>query len=328
MLTQRVLSVVALGAVTIALGACGDDDSSTSDTTASSAASSGNAELIAKAEAEVEKAKEVAEFPGPTEAFYPGTGRVAVITCAQAGTNCLRLQGRAGRGEGDGLGASPIFDGEFSPANPGRLRESGRPGELRRHHPRLDRCQLDQGSGRAAARPDDPGRVRDVRDPDFDDKVFDPPTAGSPKERPSAWSAANSEEARSSPSSTTSVPVSVADRRTDAFDKITENCPDCERRGERLPDHGSPKAGPAVFTAELTRIPGDARICVMAPYDPAADPFLKARSSRAVTTSRERSPTPRRTTRADQDSARGRAVSTSASLPVRPWGRDGSGRPR
>ena len=109
------LALIAFGAI-----GCGDDDASSdagsSDKAATTTDGSSGKDAAVEAAAKFQDTSSL-EWQKPTEAFDPGTGKVAVISCGNAGINCLQGSKDAqAAAKAMGWTPSPIFDGEFTPA--------------------------------------------------------------------------------------------------------------------------------------------------------------------------------------------------------------------
>jgi ABC-type sugar transport system substrate-binding protein len=119
---------LALAALVAGCGGGGSSSSSsTSSTTSSEEPAPSNSEESAAepseeasssgAAAAVEAAEQTkgVKFPEPTEAYKPGTGKVAIISCGQAGINCKIMSEQAEKAaKAIGWTPGPIFDGALN----------------------------------------------------------------------------------------------------------------------------------------------------------------------------------------------------------------------
>lgn len=276
----RVALGAALAALVFAAG-CGDDDDSSStpatsgDTTTQADTAGGDAA------AEVAKYTKLTgvEFPQPEEAFDPGTGKVAVISCGNAGINCLQgakdVQAAA---KAMGWTPSPIFDGEFTPAKQAGFVQQA----IQEKYDAIVMVSMDAQSIKAAvdaaAAADIPMACVMCVNPAFADSVTDVSSGGiSEGKAIGAWIAANAEGGKANivAYDDKSFPI-VAARRKNMTEELGRLCPDCKIENADFPTSDLSKAGAPTFTGMLSSHPSGQLDFVAAPYDPAAIPFAKA----------------------------------------------------
>jgi ABC-type sugar transport system substrate-binding protein len=116
--------VLALAALVVGCGGGGSSSSSSASGTTSSeepapsnSEGSGGESSSSGATANVEAAEETkgVKFPEPTEPYKPGTGKVAIISCGQAGINCKIMSEQAEKAaKAIGWTPGPIFDGALN----------------------------------------------------------------------------------------------------------------------------------------------------------------------------------------------------------------------
>lgn len=269
------LALIAFGAI-----GCGDDETS-SDTGSSSKAattSDGDSGKDAAVEAAAKfQDTSSLEWQKPTEAFDPGTGKVAVISCGNAGINCLQGSKDAqAAAKAMGWTPSPIFDGEFTPAKQAGYVQQA----IQQKYDGIVLVSIDANSIKAAVDAAAAAKIPIAcvmcANPTFDD-VHDVSTGGVAEgEAIGTWVASQAEPgAKIVGFDDKSFPI-VAERRTNAIAKIKEYCPDCEVDEMDFPTSDLAKAGAPTFTAMLASHPAGSLDFVMAPYDPAAIPFAKA----------------------------------------------------
>lgn len=268
-------ALVALLVVAVAAG-CGGGSSDGS----SSEGSGSDSANIAKAKeltANYEKTSGV-EFPQPTEPFDPGTGKVAIISCGNAGINCLKgSQDAAAAAKAMGWTPSPVLDGEFTPAKQaGYVQQAIQEGYDGIVLVSIDAQSIKSAVDAAAAKGIPIACVMCVN-PAFAGKVVDTSTGGVAEGKAIGdWIVANSDgSATILGYDDKSFPI-VAVRREHAEDQIEQLCPDCEIENADFPTTDLEKPGSPTFTAALTAHPAGTLDFVMAPYDPAAIPMAKA----------------------------------------------------
>ncbi|PTL60036.1 sugar ABC transporter substrate-binding protein [Paraconexibacter algicola] len=273
----------ALAALVFAAG-CGDDDDSSStpassgDTT-TQAASPDTAGGDAAAEVAKYTKLTGVEFPQPDEPFDPGTGKVAVISCGNAGINCLQgakdVQAAA---KAMGWTPSPIFDGEFTPAKQAGFVQQA----VQEKYDAIVLVSIDAQSIKAAV---DAAAAADIPiscvmcvNPAFAGTVTDVTSGGiSEGKAIGAWMAANAEggKAKIVAYDDKSFPI-VAARRKNMTEELARLCPDCEVENADFPTSDLQKAGAPTFTGMLASNPAGQLDFVAGPYDPASIPFAKA----------------------------------------------------
>jgi ribose transport system substrate-binding protein len=280
-LRSRVLaaSVAALAMVVFVAG-CGDDESSSSGESTSASAASKESGGKADAQAAVEKFQQTSgvEWPQPTESFDPGTGKVAVISCGNAGINCLKgSEDAQAAAKAMGWEPSPIFDGEFTPAKQAGFVQQA----VQESYDGIILVSIDANSIKAAL---DAAVAKKIPiacvmcvNPDWEGKVIDVSTGGVAEgEAIGSWVAANTDSSKKIVGfDDKSFPI-VAERRTNAIAKIEEYCPDCQVEEADYPTTDLSKAGQPTFSGTLNANPSGSLGTVMAPYDPAAIPMAKA----------------------------------------------------
>lgn len=276
----RVLAaLLAALAIVVFTAACGDDDEE-SGSSGNTTQTSGAAEGKEQAQAAVEEFQDTSaiEWPQPTDSFDPGEGRVAVISCGNAGINCLKgSEDAQAAAKAMGWTPSQIFDGEFTPAKQGGFVQRA----VQQNYDGIILVSIDANSIKAAL---DRAVAEDIPiacvmcvNPDWEGKVVDVSTGGVAEgEAIGSWVAANADPSQKIVGfDDKSFPI-VAERRSNAIEKINEYCPDCEVERMDFPTSDLTKAGAPTFTGMLSANPAGTLGVVMAPYDPAAIPFAKA----------------------------------------------------
>jgi ribose transport system substrate-binding protein len=280
-LRTRSLTVtgILLTALVFAAG-CGSSNSSSSSTssaktTTTSSAGSGKA-AAAAAVATFSKTTGV-KFPQPTEAFSPGTGKVAVIACGNAGINCLQgSQDVQKAARAMGWTPSPIFDGQFTPAKQaGFVQQAVQQGYDAIVLVSIDANSIKAAIDAAAAKKIPIACVMCVN-PAFKDKVVDVSTGGIAEGQAlGSWIGANAKAGDTVLAfDDKSFPI-VAVRRQNAEQAIKKYCPSCKVKNADFPTTDLSKPGSPTFSAALNANPSGSLQFVMAPYDPAAIPFAK-----------------------------------------------------
>lgn len=275
-------ALVASMALVVFVAGCGDDEGEStsagggSTTTETQPAEGGGKEA---AQAAVDKFQDMSsiEWPQPEEAFDPGQGKVAVISCGNAGINCLKgSEDAKAAAEAMGWESSPIFDGEFTPAKQAGFVQQA----IQQNYDAIILVSIDANSIKAAV---DAAAAKDIPiacvmcvNPEFEGKVYDVSSGGvSEGEAIGAWAAANVGDGKIVAFDDKSFPI-VAARRENALKKVAEFCPDCEVEKLDFPTSDLSKPGAPTFTGMLSANPSGTLDIVMAPYDPAAIPFAKA----------------------------------------------------
>jgi ribose transport system substrate-binding protein len=275
-------ALVASLALVVFVAGCGGDDSS--DSAAGSGGSNTQADSGGSGKAAADKA--VAKFQDmsalkwqePTESFDPGTGKVAVISCGNAGINCLQGSKDAqAAAKAMGWTPSPIFDGAFTPAKQAGFVQQA----IQQKYDAIILVSIDANSIKAAV---DAAAAKKIPiacvmcvNPAFKGKVADVSTGGVAEgEAIGSWAAANAApDGKVLAFDDKSFPI-VAERRANAIKKLTEYCPDCKVEKLDFPTSDLSKAGAPTFTAALNANPPGTLKVIMPPYDPAAIPFAKA----------------------------------------------------
>lgn len=272
--------VASLALIAFSASACGDDEESTdtsgaTQTTATTAASGKDAAVAAAAKFQDTSSLEWQE---PTEAFDPGTGKVAVISCGNAGINCLQGSKDAqSAAKAMGWTPSPIFDGEFTPAKQAGFVQQA----IQQKYDGIILVSIDANSIKAAIDAAEAAKIPIAcvmcANPSFKGTVHDVSTGGVAEgEAIGTWVASQAEPgAKIVAFDDKSFPI-VAERRKNAIAKIEEYCPECDVEELDFPTSDLAKAGAPTFTAMLSSHPAGQLDFVMAPYDPAAIPFAKA----------------------------------------------------
>ena len=274
-------ALVASMALVVFVAGCGDDEesgtSAGSGTTTTQTDEAGSGKEDAQAAVEKFQDTSAIEWAQPDEAFDPGTGKVAVISCGNAGINCLQGSKDAqAAAKAMGWEPSPIFDGEFTPAKQAGFVQQA----VQQKYDAIILVSIDANSIKAAV---DAAAAKDIPiacvmcvNPEFEGKVVDVSTGGVAEgEAIGSWAAANVEDGKIVAFDDKSFPI-VAARRENALKKVTEYCPDCEVEELDFPTSDLSKPGAPTFTAALNANPPGTLDIVMAPYDPAAIPFAKA----------------------------------------------------
>lgn len=280
------LAIVAL----LGLAACGGDDDQASTTTATDAAATADAgnggggiEAAKAAVAEHTKTSGV-EFPQPSEEFDPGTGKVAVISCGQAGINCKQGSDDV-RAAAKAMGweSSPVFDGEFAPAKQAGYVQQA----IREGYDAIVLVSIDANSIKAAL---DEAKAKDIpvscvmcTNAGVGD-VIDVTTNGKADgEAIADFITADSDgKAKLLAYDDKSFPIVRA--RVDAMNaRLAEVCPDCEVEEATIATTDLTKPGPPTWTAALAKYPQGSIDYVMSPYDPFAIPFSKTAEQRGRT---------------------------------------------
>ncbi|MCU1676288.1 MAG: hypothetical protein JWM93_1046 [Frankiales bacterium] len=272
----------ALAALVFAAG-CGSDNNNKSATSADTGAKTATQTAASggDAAAEVAAYSKTAgvKFPQPTEAFDPGTGKVAVISCGNAGINCLQgakdVQIAA---KAMGWTPSQIFDGEFNPAKQAGFVQQA----VQQKYDGIVMVSMDAQSIKAAVDAAAAAKIPIACvmcvNPAFKGKVVDVSSGGIAEGKAiGAWIAANAKDGKAKIVSydDKSFPI-VAERRKNMTQELTKLCPGCQVENADFPTSDLAKAGAPTFTGMLASHPTGQLDFVAAPYDPAAIPFAKA----------------------------------------------------
>jgi ABC-type sugar transport system substrate-binding protein len=277
------MTLASLAVFAFAAAGCGGDDSSSSGSSASKTTSTGSSSADsgqAKAQAalpDMEKTTGL-DWPQPTEKFNSGSGKVAIISCGNAGINCLQGSKDAqAAAKAAGWTPSPIFDGEFTPAKQAGYVQQA----IQQKYDGIILVSIDANSIKAAvdaaAKAKIPIACVMCVNPAFEGKVTDVSSGGVAEGKAiGTWAAAQTK-----PGGTVvafddkSFPI-VAVRRENALNALKQYCPDCKVDQMDFPTSDLSKPGSPTFTAMLNSHPSGQLDTVMAPYDPAAIPFAKA----------------------------------------------------
>jgi ABC-type sugar transport system substrate-binding protein len=272
-MTAAMLSALVLGV------GCGSDSKSSDASSGSKANSSSSSNGKAQAQAAVanfEKTTGV-KFQQPTEAFDPGKGKVAIISCGNAGINCLQgAKDAQTAAKAMGWTPSPIFDGAFTPAKQaGYVQQAVQQGYDGIVLVSIDAQSIKAAVDAAAAKKIPIACVMCVN-PAFKGKVTDVSTGGVAEGQAiGTWIAANAKDgAKIVGYDDKSFPI-VAVRRQNATQAIKKYCPNCSVEDANFPTSDLQKPGSPTFQAALSSHPSGSLDFVMSPYDPAAIPFAK-----------------------------------------------------
>ncbi len=275
------VALASLALIAFVAAGCGSDSSSSSSdssakTTGSSSSGSSGKAAAQAAVTEFSKTTGV-KFDQPTESFDPGTGRVAVISCGNAGINCLQGSKDVQKAAAAmGWKASPIFDGEFTPAKQAGFVQQA----VQQKYDAIVLVSIDANSIKAAI---DAAAAKKIPiacvmcvNPAFKGKVVDVSTGGIAEGQAlGSWIGANAKSGDTVLAyDDKSFPI-VHVRRQNAEDAITKYCPDCKVKEADFPTTDLSKPGSPTFSAALNANPAGTLQFVMAPYDPAAIPFAK-----------------------------------------------------
>jgi len=288
---MRINSSRGLGALAVVaalgLAACGgsDDDGGATESaaTGTTAATSGGATDAKAAVAAAEKTTGVT-FPQPDEAFDPGTGKVAVISCGQAGINCKQSSDDV-RDAAKAMGwtASPVFDGEFAPAKQAGYVQQA----IRENYDAIVLVSIDANSIKAAV---DAAAAKDIPVSCVmcangeGSGVIDVTTGGKSDGTAIAdWIAMDSGgKGTILAYDDKSFPI-VAARVKAMKERLATVCPDCKVEDATIPTTDLSKPGPPTWTAALAKYPQGSLNYVASPYDPFGIPFVKTADQRGRT---------------------------------------------
>lgn len=274
---SRVLlaAIAAMMLAAFVVAGCGSDSSSDSNGDSGNTASSGGSAEKAKEMVETLKDPTKVEFAKPTEAFDPGKGKVAVISCGNAGINCKDgSEDASDAAKAMGWTPSPVFDGEFSPAKQaGFVRQA-----IQQGYDAIVLVSIDAKSIKAAvdaaAKADIPVTCVMCSNPGMEDVVTDVTTGGKADgEAIAYWTIADSDASASVLGyDDPSFPI-VAERVKAAKQVMSAECPDCEVKEETISTTELTEPGPPTWTAALTANPNLSY--VWAAYDPFGIPMAK-----------------------------------------------------
>jgi ribose transport system substrate-binding protein len=277
-------SLLALG---VAAG-CGSSDksssSSGSSTTSKPAAAASDGAAKAKAAVAALSKTSGVKFPQPTEAFDPGHHKVMIISCGNAGINCLRMSQAAEKAAtAIGWKASPIMDGKFTPATQGGYVQQA----IQQGYDAIILVSMDTSTFKAAidaaaAKKIPMACVQCVGSPP--DKVTDVTTGGTKEgEAIGTYVASTLPDKGNILMFTDSAFPIVTLRTKGAEAKIKEYCPACTVKVEPFPTTDLAKPGPPTFTAALAANPKSSLDYVVTGYDPMAVPMLKTAQQQSRT---------------------------------------------
>jgi len=273
--SRALLAVLAALMLSVFAVACGGSD----DSSDSGDGGSGGGGSVEAAQKMVDKLKDPtqAEFPKPTEAFDPGKGRVAVISCGNAGINCKDgSEDATDAAKAMGWTPSPVFDGEFNPAKQaGFIRQA-----IQEKYDAIVLVSIDAKSIKAAvdaaAKANIPVTCVMCSNPGMEDVVTDVTTGGTADgEAIGYWTAADSGgEGKVIAFDDASFPI-VNVRVNAAKEILAENCPDCEVEVKDIATTELTEPGPPTWTATLTANPPGSFKYAWSAYDPFAIPMAK-----------------------------------------------------
>jgi ribose transport system substrate-binding protein len=282
--TRGFAASVAIVLVIVFAVGCGSSSKSSSSsssssgtTTSSTSSSSSSGKSAAAAAVKTFSKTSGVKFPQPSQAFNPGTGKVAVISCGNAGINCLQgskdVQTAA---KAMGWTPSPIFDGQFTPAKQaGFVQQAVQQGYDAIVLVSIDANSIKAAIDAAAAKKIPIACVMCVN-PAFKGKVVDVSTGGIAEGQAlGSWIGANAKSGDTILAfDDKSFPI-VHVRRQNAEAAIKKYCPSCKVKEADFPTTDLSKPGSPTFSAALNANPPGSLQFVMAPYDPAAIPFAK-----------------------------------------------------
>lgn len=288
----RVLAA-ALTATVLALAgaACGSSNDTATGTAASGASSTASAStttaaasgLAAEAKTALTELTQTSgrAFPKTPGAFNPGTGKLAIITCGNAGITCLlRAQEAQKAAKAMGWTAPTIFDGQFSPAKQSAYIQQA----VQQGYDGILLIGIDTATTKAAI---DAAAAADIAmscvpcigsDPKV---VSDVTTGGEPDgEAVGTYVAAQLKgKGNVVVFEDTAFPVSI-NRAKGAIAALSKYCPACKVEKIPFPTSDVSKPGPPTFTAMLASHPKGTVDFVIAPYDAAAAPMAKTAAER------------------------------------------------
>jgi len=278
-------SALALALVGVLAGGvvagCGDDsdDSGAAGTDTATTAQTSDGGGVAEAQELVAAAEKTTglEFPQPDEPFDPGAGKLAVISCGQAGINCKRgADFVVEAAKTMGWTTSPVFDGEFAPATQsGFIQQAVQEGYDAIVLVAVD-AQVTKAAIDAAAAQDIPIACMECVSTGFEDKVIDVTTGGEQEgDQLGAWVVADTEgEGKILQFDDKNFPI-IGVRQQAAKAEIERLCPDCEISEDNYPTTDLAKPDQPTYTAALTSNPPGSLTTIMTPSDPEGMPLVK-----------------------------------------------------
>lgn len=288
--SRVLLAVVAALAIGIGAAGCGGSSSSSKSSSGggSASASPGSGKSSSSGSSSGQKAAAQAvkqyqdlaniKWPGPTQKFNPGHGKVAVISCGNSGINCLKgSQDVEAAAKAMGWTPSPIFDGQFSPAKQAGYVQQA----IQQKYDAIVMVSMDAQSIKAAVDAAAAAKIPIACvmcvNPAFKGKVMDVSSGGIAEGKALGdWVAANAKQgAKILAYDDKSFPI-VAVRRANALGQISKYCPSCQVEKSEFPTTDLSKPNMPTFSAALSSHPAGQLDFVMAPYDPAAIPMAKA----------------------------------------------------
>jgi ribose transport system substrate-binding protein len=282
---RRALTALAIAVAGIALLAgCGSSSSSSSSTssaagsTASSAGGGGSGaaaeakQLIAKYE-DVEKLT----WPKPTQPFKPGAGKVAVISCGQAGIDCKRgAEFVDEAAKAMGWTASPTFNGEFLPAKQGgyvqqAVQEGYNAIVLVAIDPQTIKAAVD-----AAAAKKIPISCMECVNEGFGEKVINVTSGGAYEGRALGdWIITDTNGKAKVLQFDDKTFAIIGARQKGAKEEIKRLCPSCSVEEADIPTSDLTKPNAPTYTAALASHPPGSLTTIMTPSDPEGLPLVK-----------------------------------------------------
>ena len=277
------LASLAMLVFAVGCGSSNKSSSSTSSSTSSATSTGGGSAQGSSGQAQAQAALPGLEkttglnWEKPTQAFNPGKGKVAIISCGNAGINCLKgSQDAVAAAKAIGWTPSPILDGQFTPAKQAGFVQQA----IQQKYDGIILVSIDANSIKAAV---DAAAAAHIPiacvmcvNPAFAGKVIDVSSGGIAEgEAIGTWAAANAKKGEKIVAfDDKSFPI-VAVRRENALKKLSQYCPDCSVQKMDFPTTDLMKPGPPTFTALLNANPSGSLTVVMAPYDPMAIPAAK-----------------------------------------------------
>lgn len=261
----------------VVTGCGGSDDSSDSGDSSSGGDTTTGSVEAAQEQVDILLDPSAVKFEKPTESFDPGSGKLAVISCGNAGINCKQgSEDAVVAAKAMGWESSPVFDGQFDPSKQaGFVRQA-----VQEKYDGIVLVSIDVNSIKAAvdaaAKADIPVTCVECSNPGLEDIVTDVTTGGTKDgEAIGYWTAANSDGATKIIGyDDKSFPI-VA-KRVEAAKKTTEeNCADCSIEIQQIATTELSEPGPPTWTATLTANPTGTVDTVWAAYDPFAIPMAK-----------------------------------------------------
>lgn len=274
--SRALLAVLAALMLSVFAVACGGSDDSSDSGDNGNGGGGGSVEA---AQTQVDKLMDPtqAEFPKPEGAYDPGKGKVAVISCGNAGINCKDgSEDATDAAKAMGWTSSPVFDGEFNPAKQaGYVRQA-----IQEKYDAIVLVSIDVNSIKAAvdaaAKAKIPVTCVMCSNPGLEDIVTDVTTGGTADgEAIGYWTVADSGgSAKVIGFDDASFPI--VKKRVDAASAVVkENCSDCTVEIKDIATTELTEPGPPTWTATLTANPPGTFDYAWSAYDPFAIPMAK-----------------------------------------------------